>query len=127
MAISNFPIVFSPIKSVQRGNALSAGNITIASINTSRSFVKSYSTGSSGYVGVVGTETGTLVKSGGSIVGATGASGNTGGGSAPTYSGTRTVTPLTTSLTVAEYGVYISNSTTLVATGPCRWEVIEYN
>ena len=32
-----------------------------------------------------------------------------------------------TNLTSASYGVYLSNSTTLVATGPCRWEVVEFN
>jgi hypothetical protein len=30
-------------------------------------------------------------------------------------------------LTSAEYGVTITNSTTLTATGACRWQVIEYN
>ena len=32
----------------------------------------------------------------------------------------------TTALATESYGAYLSNSTTLVTTGPCRYEVIEY-
>jgi hypothetical protein len=32
----------------------------------------------------------------------------------------------TTSLTTAVYGVYLVDSTTIFATGPCRYEVVEY-
>jgi hypothetical protein len=28
--------------------------------------------------------------------------------------------------TTKQMGVYLSNSTTLVATGACRWEVVEF-
>lgn len=36
------------------------------------------------------------------------------------------ITGGTTSLTSAVYGIYLINSTTITATGPCRYEVVEY-
>jgi len=48
---------------------------------------------------------------------------------APTQTITKpsqTVTGGTTNIIAKEYGVYLSNATTLVATGPCRYEVVEY-
>jgi len=33
----------------------------------------------------------------------------------------------TTSLTAAQYGAYLTNSTTITVTGPCQWQVVEYN
>lgn len=38
----------------------------------------------------------------------------------------QTITGGTTDLTSAVYGAYLLDSTTLVATGPCRYEIIEY-
>ena len=38
----------------------------------------------------------------------------------------QTVTGGTTNIIAKEYGIYLSNATTIVATGPCRYEVIEY-
>ena len=124
MAINTYPSTTSGIKKVQRGVAASAGAITISTINTSKSFVRSYSTASAGTVATNSSESGTLTPSGGAC--AAQGNGSNSGGSWPTYSGTRTLSGGSTSLVSKEYGVYVTNSTTLTATGACRWEVIEY-
>jgi hypothetical protein len=122
-----YPIASSPIKSIQRGSASSAGNVTISSVNTSKSFVRSFSTGFAGTVAGTGSTSGTYNPSGGNIFASGGGGFISGGGSAPTYSGTRSLSAGGTSLTSARYGAYLSNSTTLVVDGACRWEVVEYN
>jgi hypothetical protein len=122
-----YPIVSSPIKSIQRGSAASSGSVTISSVNTSKAFVKSFSTGSAGTAAGTGTTSGTYSPSGGNIFGPGGGGFISGGGSAATYSGTRSLSAGATSLTSARYGAYLSNSTTLVVDGACNWEVIEYN
>ena len=38
----------------------------------------------------------------------------------------QTISGGTTNIIAKEYGIYLSNATTIVATGPCRYEVIEY-
>jgi len=124
---SNFyPQISSPIKSIQRGTASSAGAITITSVNTSNTFVKSYSTGSAGTVAATGNTSGTLSPSGGNTGHGPGGNAAT-NGSWPNYVGTISISAGSTSLTASEYGVYLTNSTTLTATGACKWEVIEYN
>jgi hypothetical protein len=127
MAASIFPYVQSPIKSIQRGLSASAGNTTISTIDVSKSFIKSFSTGSAGSIGLDGSESGVLSPSGGSVAGP-GGGGNavTGGGTFANYSGTRTFSGGFTDATVKEYGAHIVNSTTITATGSCRWEIIEY-
>jgi hypothetical protein len=122
-----YPIVSSPIKLIQRGSAASSGSVTISSVNTSKAFVKSFSTGSAGTAAGTGTTSGTYSPSGGNIFGPGGGGFISGGGSAATYSGTRSLSAGATSLTSARYGAYLSNSTTLVVDGACNWEVIEYN
>jgi hypothetical protein len=119
------------IKSVQRGQAVSAGNITITAVDTTKTFVRSFSEGSAGTVATNSTSTGSLSPSGGDTSGAgVGAGPNqnaiNAGGSYPSYSGTRTLSGGTMDATVKQMGVYLSNSTTLVATGACRWEVVEF-
>jgi hypothetical protein len=127
MSVSIFPSVRSPIKSIQRGSFVSAGSTTISSIDTSKSFIKSFSTGSAGTVSLSGSETGTLSPTGGSIVGpAAGGNAVAGGGVFANYSGTRTFASGGTAVKVQEYGAYIVNSTTITATGSCRWEIVEY-
>lgn len=128
MASTIFPIISSPIKSIQRGVSTSAGNTTISSVDLSKSFVMSYSDGSAGVIGIEGTESGTLSPTGGSIIGSGGGNAASGGGSMPTYAGTRSVTGgVGPTVYVKEYGAYLANSTTLTTTGACRWEVVEYN
>jgi hypothetical protein len=131
MGYSVFPAAAGGgIKSVQRGQAVSAGSITITAVDTTKTFVRSFSEGAAGTVATNSTSTGTLSPSGG----ATGTSSiyiNNGGirvdlGSYPSYSGTRTLSGGTMDATVKAMGVYLSNSTTLVATGACRWEVVEF-
>lgn len=122
--IKTYPSTYYGIKSVQRGSTASAGSITIASVDVLKTFVRSYSTGSTGTVNTDGNEQGSLVPNGGSC--STTGNGANAGGSWPTYSGTRTFAGGTTALWSREFGVYLTNSTTLTATGACRWEVIEY-
>jgi hypothetical protein len=127
MALNTYPPsgVGSPIKTIQRGVAVSAGTITISSVDTNKSFLHSYSSGSAGSVGITGSNSGTLNPSG-----STRGLADTGFnsfGNFPSFSGTRTLAAGATSLTSAEFGVYFTNSTTITATGACNWEVMEYN
>jgi hypothetical protein len=123
---SNFyPATSSPIKSIQRGSAASAGTVTISSVDTSKTFVRSFSNGSTGSVGINASESGTLTPASYNV---SGGGGNlTGGGNWGTYSGTRSFSGGSTSLTVAKYGAYLTNSTTLTLDGACYYEVVEYN
>ena len=128
MSISLFPLSVSTIKSIQRGSAASAGSVSISSVDTSKSFIRSFSTGSTGSIQLVGNESGTLSPSGGSIVGPGGGGGAvSGGGTFANYSGTRSFSGGSTSITVQEYGAYILNSATISVSGACRWEVVEYS
>ena len=124
MAMKSYPAASSGIKSIQRGLSASAGNITISTVDTSKTFVTSFSTGSAGTVATNSSESGTLTPSGGSV--ATQANGAMGGGSFPNFIGTRSLSGGSTALTSAEYGISLTNSTTLTATGACRWQVVEY-
>lgn len=126
MSISIFPPQQSLIKSIQRGSASSAGNITISAVNISKSFTTSFSTGSQGTAFTSSTTSGTYSPSGGSIA-VSSPSFNPAGGSFPNYTGTRTFSGGSTTLSTAAFGSYLSNSTTLVVDGACRWEVVEYN
>lgn len=124
MGIKVYPTVSSAIKSIQRGSTTSSGTITISAVDTTKSFVNSFSNGSAGTVATNSSESGTLNPSGGNV--GTGGNGAGGGGSFPNFIGTRSLSGGSTSLTSASYGVTLTNSTTLTATGACRWEVIEY-
>lgn len=131
MAISKVnPVAGGGIKLVQRGQAVSAGNITITAVNTAKTFVRSFSEGSAGTVATDSSSTGTLTNSGGQTTSSSYYSNN--GGlmwnytSFPNYSGTRTLSGGTMNATTKQMGVYLSDATTLVATGACRWEVVEF-
>ena len=125
MAYSTFPATSSIIKSVQRGSTASAGNVTISTINISKSFVNSFSVASTGSIGTNSSTSGTLTPSGGNVS-VSSPSFNPAGGSFPNYVGTRSYSGGSTSLTSASFGAYIANSTTITTTGACRWEVVEY-
>ena len=131
MAVSTYPVpstASSPIKSIQRGVAGSSGNITISVVDTTKSFIRSRSASSSGYVGIDSTTYGTLSPSGGTPpIYSTSSSSHGNTGSFPAYIGTRTVSAGTTNLTSGEFGVFLVNGTTIYATGPCYWELVEYN
>ena len=93
------------IKSVQRGTSVSAGNTTITAVDMTKSYVTTFPTGSSGSV-------------------------NTGVGS---WNGQNQMTSFyassfdfTTSFAAKTYGAYLSSSTVVTTTGPCRWEVVEF-
>jgi hypothetical protein len=123
--IKIYPISESKIKSIQRGLANSAGNITISSVNVSKTFVRSCSRAvNGGTVATNSNESGTLTPSGGSV--AASSNGAMGGGSFPNFIGTRSISGGSTNLFSAEHGVSLTDSTTITATGSCRWEVIEY-
>jgi hypothetical protein len=128
MSISVFPApAGGGIKLVQRGQALSSGNVTITAVDIAKSFVTTFSEGSSGTVALGSSETGTLNPSGGAVVNVAGSgTANGSSGSFPSYSGTRTLSGGTMDATVKVIGAYLSNSTTLVTTGACRWEVVEF-
>ena len=139
MGVANVPAAAGGgIKLVQRGQAVSAGNITITAVDTTKTFVRSFSEGAAGTVATNSinpstTSSGSLTASGGNTTGpGSYAHPNyQGSGSFPSYTGTRTITSGTMSggtmdATTKQMGVYLSNSTTLVATGACRWEVVEF-
>jgi hypothetical protein len=160
MGINQFPVASTAlIKSIQRGVAASAGNITISAVDTAKTTVRSFSTGAAGTISATGTMGGTSTFVNNVTVGTTATPTNAATdlngiayaqGYAPpqryspggyyTYSyaingvvqNTRTINHAgtlsggTTNVTTAQYGVYLSNSTTLVATGPCRYEVVEF-
>jgi hypothetical protein len=127
-AVFPAPSAGGGIKLVQRGVAASAGNITITAIDTTKAFVTFVSQGAAGTVATNSSSTGTLSPSNGQIVNGYGNNnvGHQDIGGFPTFSGTRTLSGGTMDATTKQMGVYLSNSTTLVATGACRWEVVEF-
>jgi len=121
MGQSTFPIAAAGggIKSVQRGVASASGNVTITSVNASKSYVNSFSNASSGSAPsdssiFAGTPFRIAAGMGGlRDANVTGISGSYSGG--------------TTTLLTAVNGAYLQDATTLVVTGPCYWEVVEMN
>jgi hypothetical protein len=171
MGIATFPAasggLASVIKSLQRGTAATAGNITISSVDTTKTICNSFSTGSAGSVAATGSinaATGTTSASStsGAVIGAGNSSthgsqftqfasffvyggrysppipqfsfNNVSSGSIAAQNinaqnvslNATNLTGGSTSLTSAVYGIHLVNSTTITATGPCRYEVIEY-
>jgi hypothetical protein len=175
MGIATYPVASGGgIKSVQRGQAVSAGSITITAVDIAKTFVRSFSEGAAGTVAASGQVSSFSISnpaanisnpaanisnpsalfarsfSAGTQGYATNAepqnaqyrftmNGNIGSSTSTLSSMTSALSSHTsnaaaanlsggsTNLTSASYGVYLSNSTTLVATGPCRWEVVEFN
>ena len=141
MGISVFPVASAGggIKSVQRGQAVSSGNIAITSVDTAKTFVRSISEGASGTVATnstnaafdssftnVGTGISTSVPTGATTFPYTVYGANFWQLSRTITGATSAMSGGTTNLYTKEYGVYLSDSTTLVATGACRWEVVEF-
>ena len=114
------------IKLVQRGQATSSGNTTITAIDTTKAFIRSFSEGASGTVATNSTFYGVNTSGGTAPAAATTvAIGNQSGGS----SGQGWSGPFsggTMDATTKQMGAYIVNSTTITATGACRWEVVEF-
>jgi hypothetical protein len=176
MGIATFPAssagLSSAVRSIQRGVAASSGNITISSVDTTKTICNSFSTSSAGSVAATGTlsaasgtgsavstsaatGTSTLSMAGSSISNGNGTTVKAGGNyvynnryGGQTFTGysvsannnlnamninahniSLNATNLSggsTSLTTAVYGIYLVNATTITATGPCRYEVVEY-
>jgi hypothetical protein len=123
MGLSVFPAASAGggIKLVQRGVATVSGNVTITSVDITKSYVNSFSNGSSGAAPGTGScSMGTSYNISNSASTARGPDGALGMGGG-TWSGG------TTTLLTAVNGAHLSNATTLVVTGPCYWEVVEMN
>lgn len=204
MGIATFPSFVSPVKSIQRGVAAAAGDITISAVNTLKTITNSFPTSADGTVAATGTVSAATGNAGSSTVYIDGYAGsgigfssqapspiftgnynnpnvsaynasnsaynsptqyflrytapynaptqyfNTPYASAynsptPVYSNTlptgsgnmtqngqsitlnsTTISGGSTNLFAGAFGIYLKNSTTITATGPCRYEVIEY-
>ncbi len=135
MGLATFPAASSsPIRSIQRGVAATSGNITISSVDITKTQVTSFSTAASGTVAA----TGAVSAANGTV--STVLNGNASCaryGSPPAGSSFNQSTKNialngtnlsggSTNLTSAAFGVYLSDATTLVASGACRYEVIEH-
>lgn len=140
------------IKNVQRGSAGGAGTVTITAVDINKAFVNVFGTTSSGTVaasGTVGSHTSTFPQttlgfpnvadgnlsavraykdSAPAVV--SGYSANTSIGTIPSTSisnASATISGGTTNLVAAVVQGYLLNSTSLVVSGACRWEVVEFN
>lgn len=134
--------ISSAIKSVQTGSAAAAGTVTITAVDINKAFVHVFGTASSGTVAVGGSINAINgnINSGGLNGGLVAniifnqyggrTSGNAGSMTvdAVNFAGnSANLTGGTTNLVAAVVQGYLSNSTSLVVSGACRWEVIEFN
>jgi hypothetical protein len=128
MAVTVFPAPAAGggVKSVQRGLAGAAGTVTITAVDTSKSFVTVYGTATSGVIAPAGTlEAGSwnaINTNSGTARFTTGGTYYTGAGSISA----RSITAGTNTLVSAVVQGYLSNSTSLVVSNACRWEVVEF-
>ena len=150
MAVSSLVAASSGgIKNVQRGLAGSAGTVTITAVDTAKAFVNVFGTASSGTVAASGTIASSTssfpqtrlgipaVFEGGlttalkySDSGLSGINNNQSVGVIPATTITNNSTSIsggTTNLVAAVVQGYLSGSTSLVVSGACRWEVVEFN
>jgi hypothetical protein len=143
------------IKAVQRGLAASAGTVTITAVDMAKSFVTVYGTASSGTVGgtaAVSAQNGSTSASSGNI---NGKGAFLGGGSnfSPSFTNSpygggaqlmqiaasglnangqnisfnaQSLSGGSNNLVAAVVQGYLSGSTSLVVSGACRWEVVEF-
>jgi len=126
LSVLNQPAAASGgIKSVQRGLASGSGNVTITAVDITKSFVTVFGTTSSGTVAA----SGTVNAANGTFTGQVFA-GNVANHNSATTNLAMNSTNLTggsNNLVAAVVQGYLSNSTTLVVSGACRWEVVEFN
>lgn len=151
MAVSSLVAASSGgIKNVQRGLAGSAGTVTITAVDTAKAFVNVFGTASSGTVAASGTiasstssfpqtRLGIPASFEGSLTGAlkysdsgtlSGINNNQSVGVIPATTISNNSTSIsggTTNLVAAVVQGYLSGSTSLVVSGACRWEVVEFN
>jgi hypothetical protein len=136
MGINQFPQasagISSVVRSIQRGEAVSSGSITISSVDTTKTQVTSFSTGAAGSAAVNGSMRIKLAS--GSAYPSDSAEGHYQQGGFGRYTfahfsifgASNVISGGTSTLTAASHGAYLSNATTLVVTGPCRYEIVEY-
>jgi len=154
MAINTYPAIASPVKSVQRGSAGGAGTVTITAIDITKSFVNVFGTTSSGTTsasfGLSQAASGNVDIPGMALsvtwnfgewfapLGATivnrASGGQVSANNQPSWNLVRGVNAAnynvnagSTNLVAAVVQGYLANSTSLVVSGACRWEVVEYN
>jgi hypothetical protein len=157
MAINTYPAIASPVKSVQRGSAGGAGTVTITAIDISKAMVNVFGTASSGTVaasfGLNAPGAGNVIirgvrftfgtnqyaqgrrPSNANAETGTYTSGGSAASSVHTWQDTTAVNAGTAptpnagsnNLVSAVVQGYLSNSTSLVVSGACRWEVVEFN
>jgi hypothetical protein len=125
MVISTYPAPSSGgIKSVQRGSAASAGTVTITAVDINKAFVNVFGTTSSGTVeirGVIGSQSHNANS------GISGSNNTPGPSSGSSSVGASSISSGTNNLVSGIVQGYLSNSTSLVVSGACRWEVVEFN
>lgn len=162
--------ISSLVKSIQRGVASVSGTITISSVDTTKTVVNSFSTGSGGVAAVNGglaARNVGLNGTSGNFVSALPYGNNVGGNGsyypntglvsatqAANYGGSVVYTTNpnniwgafnqsfnaangatsasnfnagTSTLAVTTYGATLTNATTITVTGPCQYEIVEYN
>jgi len=149
MAISTYPAASGGgIKSVQRGSAGGAGNVTITAVDIAKSFVTVFGTASSGTVASsftlsqnAQTVSSMFATSGGpnspfwrhtSMSAASQNSQNDGFNAGGTWTPTvnapnYTVSAGSNNLVSAVVQGFLANSTTLTVSGACRYEIVEFN
>ena len=119
------------VKSVQAGVYSGAGGtVTISAVVVAKSVISTVSKSSAGTVAATGSTSGTLSPSTGIVSPGGYYSSNydyTKQTYTVSYTGTRTLSGGTTSLTTKQYSAVITNSTTITADGPCEWQVVEYS
>ena len=124
MALDTYPASSGGgIKSVQRGLAAAAGSITITAVDITKSFVQVFGTTSAGTVAASGVIGGQNSNASGGRANSNVSPGPSGGSSSV---GSSTISTGTNNLVAAVAQGYLSNSTTLVVSHPCRWEVVEF-
>jgi len=140
------------IKSVQRGSAGGAGNVTITAVDIAKSFVTVFGTASSGTVAAsavvnaqngnqtlvgpsVGSSNSTLHRPGSSntlsvnFVSGSGSNNDQYGWTQDTAynSNASNLSGGSNNLVAAVVQGFLANSTTLTVSGACRYEVVEFN
>ncbi len=136
MGIDQFPAassgISSVVRSVQRGVASASGNITISSVDITKSQVTSFSTAAAGVAAGTGSVRIKLTPANSPST-TDQAEGHYQGGQGrygfhhnQVHGASNTISGGTSTLTAASFGAYLSDATTLVVTGACRYEVVEY-
>jgi hypothetical protein len=111
------------IKSVQRGLAAAGGSVTITAVDTAKSFVKVFGTTSSGTISTTSTVDGTNANAVSGLTNSNISAQHASGGASIA---SRNLSAGANNLIAAVAQGFLSNSTTLVVSHPCRWEVIEF-